>query len=104
MANKAAGVPRQSAQVIFMIEPEIAGEVEAWRVKRKVGVKSAQYREIFLAGLDKLREEWTVQHGNLARGAAKRAAAGMVRGTVSAPAAPAESVKPRKRAPRKAAA
>ncbi len=64
---------RQSAQVIFMIEPETAGRVEAWRVKRGVRIKSAQFREIFLAGLAALEPGWAVEHGNLSRARVKRA-------------------------------
>lgn len=72
MAMRRAGEPRRSAQIIFMIEEEIAGEVEAWRIKRGIDNKSVNYREIFLAGLAAKSQEWAAEHGNLARGAAKR--------------------------------
>lgn len=72
MAMRRAGEPRRSAQIIFMIEEEIAGEAEAWRIKRGIDNKSVNYREIFLAGLAAKSQEWAVEYGNLARGAAKR--------------------------------
>lgn len=76
MARRKAGeTTRQNAQISFFVEPEIAGEIEAWRFKRGVSIKSEQYREIFLAGLAAKREAWAVEHGNLSRAAVKRATA-----------------------------
>lgn len=98
MARTKAGLgPQQTAQVIFMIEPKIAGEVEAWRVKRGVRIKSTQYREIFLAGLAALVPGWEEQHGRPSRAAVKRAVEAAPSGR-----AVGDDVVPVKRAPRKA--
>jgi hypothetical protein len=81
MGRTPTGVgPQRTAQVIFMIEPAIAGEVEAWRFKRGIKVRSDQHREIYLAGLAAKREEWAAEVGNPSRAAVKKAAAASVRG------------------------
>lgn len=112
MARTKTGVgPVQTAQVIFMIDPKVAGEVEAWRVKRGISIKSNQYREIFLAGLDALRPGWQAEYGNLSRAKVNAAIAAAPRGEASkaaeaaATAAVAErlaEVKPAKRATKRA--
>lgn len=119
MARQKTGVgPVYTAQVMFMDDPKIVGEVEAWRAKRKISIKSAIYREIFHAGLDALRPGWAAEHGNPSRAKVNAAAAGSVRGEASKAAAartpradgveinltgrPVE-VKPARRAPRKTA-
>lgn len=85
MARTPNGVgPQRTAQVIFMIEPAIAGEVDAWQAKRGIRVKSDLHREIYLAGLAALREQWRTEHGNLSRAAVKRAVELAPRGAKSA--------------------
>lgn len=112
MARTANGVgPVQTAQIIFMTTPEIAGEVEAWREVRGINVKSEQFREIFEAGLAAKRKAWIRKHGELPASQLAAAVAGAVSGRAPKPAVVVAPVKlangatrPRKRAARKTAA
>lgn len=88
MARTPNGVgPVQTAQVIFMIDPEVAGRVEAWRQHRGLSNKSEQYREIFLAGLKALEPRWTRKHGEPHRSSVAAAVASAPRGKADGPAA-----------------
>lgn len=81
MARRANDDPtRQSVQIVFMVEPDEAGLVEAWRLRRGVRTKADIWREIWAAGLAELDAVWQEETGGRpSRPAIKRAVESMPR-------------------------
>jgi hypothetical protein len=65
-------VAKWTAQVVAMVTPEVAAEIRAWAVHRRVS-QSVAVREVIEAGLDVRRGAWIAQHGRIPAGVSRAA-------------------------------
>lgn len=56
--------PRYTAQVVVMVEPEVAAQIAAWATHGRMSASLAA-REVIEAGLRSMRKRWTGAFGEL---------------------------------------